>query len=263
MTGPPQGPELSQRPLRLRFWALVICLIGLAIGLAPGDHAAYAPIRATLAGAAPSVKEMANRVELFEARRTIADLRALQDEFATLAALIVAGFLVGILLIGVLILEIGNRRRLLAAMRGSQEEARLAGQRFRAIAEAHPVAVVVIDTPEAIIRYANPAAAALLGMPSGLFSMKPGWPASTSRSLPPRSGGWSPSSRAAPPPLAPVPAGRRRTRRGYRRCGPDELQSFVPRPETRSPRRRWRAIAASLAGLPAAYDWQAGGRPIA
>ena len=134
--------------------------------LAPGDHAAYAPIRAALAGAAPSVKEIANHVELFEARRTLEDLRALQGEFAALAGLIVAGFLVGILLIGLLLLEIGNRRRMLAAMRSSQEEARLAGQRFRAIAEAHPVAVVVIDTPQAIIRYANPAAAALLEMPS-------------------------------------------------------------------------------------------------
>jgi len=76
--------------------------------------------------------------------------------------------------------EIGDIARALVLFRDSlierdrlaaekQREAVLieAGRRFRAIAEANPVAVLVADTSDGAIRYANPAAIALLGLADG------------------------------------------------------------------------------------------------
>jgi PAS domain S-box-containing protein len=145
-------------------------------GLSPGDATGYAPIRKALTATAPAIKQMTMRVQLFETRGAIASVQNLKSTFVLAAALIVALLLVGAGLVAFLIVEVGVRRRLLDAMVASEEQARLArarsdavliesNRRFRAIAEANPVAVLVCDATGGAIQYANPAASSLLRLP--------------------------------------------------------------------------------------------------
>ena len=94
--------------------------------LAAGDGPTYAPIRKALAAAAPPLKQMTVRVELFETGGAIAEVQNLKSTFALAAGVIVALLLIGVVLVVFLIIEVGVRRRLLDSALSSQELARVA-----------------------------------------------------------------------------------------------------------------------------------------
>ena len=89
--------------------------------LAPGDRDGFAPIRKSLAAAAPAIKQMTVQVELFETRGAIAEVKNLKSNFILAAGLIGALILVGVVLIAYLIVENGARRRLFEQARASRE----------------------------------------------------------------------------------------------------------------------------------------------
>jgi PAS domain S-box-containing protein len=152
--------------------------------LKAGDQAAYAPLRAALGELGQPLKDLAIGYEHFEVQGSIDEVQGLRDEFQLGAGLIAGLVVIGIVLVGFLMLEIGARHRLIEAMKDSQEQARVArereeaaliesGRRFLAIARANPVAVLVADDREGTLRYANPAATALFALPEdGLAGLR-------------------------------------------------------------------------------------------
>jgi PAS domain S-box-containing protein len=131
--------------------------------LAPGQSAEYAPVRAALVEIAPAMDELARTAERSEAADAAARAGGLQDRLVLIAWLIGLGGLSGAAAIGLLAAETGAvRRRGAAAQEGSVE----AGGRFRAIAEALPTAILLVDRASGAIRYENPAATDLLGPPA-------------------------------------------------------------------------------------------------
>jgi PAS domain S-box-containing protein len=152
--------------------------------LTPGDRAGYAPLRAALGELGQPMKDLAIGYEHFEVTGSINEIQSLRGEFATGAALIGALVVIGIVLVGFLVTEIGARHRLIEAMRASQAQARAArereeaalvesGRRFLAIARANPIAVLVADERDGTLRYANPAAITLLALPeAGLAGLR-------------------------------------------------------------------------------------------
>jgi len=143
--------------------------------LSPGDFNALAQVRAELVPVEPALRNLVVSFEFFETNGAIAEVQELRGLFFLGAVLVAALLATGIALIVFLLLEIRVRRRLLDSVLASRELARAArereeaallesGRRFRAIAMANPVALLVLDAGDGTIRYANPAAVTLLGL---------------------------------------------------------------------------------------------------
>jgi PAS domain S-box-containing protein len=144
--------------------------------LSPGDFNTLSRVRAELVPIEPSLRNLVVSFEFFETNGAIAEVQALRGLFILGAVLVAALLVTGIALIVFLLVEIRVRRKLLESVLASRELARAArereeaallesGRRFRAIAMANPVALLVLHAEDGAIRYANPAAVALLGLP--------------------------------------------------------------------------------------------------
>ncbi len=144
--------------------------------LSTGDFDTLARVRTELLPIEPALRNLVVSFEFFETNGAIAEVQELRGLFILGAVLVAALLATGIALIVFLLIEIRVRRRLLDSVLASREMARVArereeaallesGRRFRAIAMANPVALLVLDAGDGAIRYANPAAVALLGLP--------------------------------------------------------------------------------------------------
>jgi PAS domain S-box-containing protein len=144
--------------------------------LSPGDFNTLAKIRAKLLPIEPLLRSLAVKFEFYETNGAVTAVHQLRGLFILGTILVVALIVTGLALIAFLAVEIRILRRLLDSVLASREQARVArereeaallesGRRFRAIAMANPVAVLVVDAGDGAIRYANPAAFALLGLP--------------------------------------------------------------------------------------------------
>ncbi|MFO1058157.1 MAG: response regulator [Dongiaceae bacterium] len=133
--------------------------------LAPGRLAEYAAIRQALVEVAPGLGELARTAELAEAADGAARTGALQHGLTLLAWLTVLGALAAAASLGLLLAENADARRRLVPP--AAPPATTEASRFRAIAEALPSAILLVDRVGGTTRYENPAAAALLGPPHG------------------------------------------------------------------------------------------------
>ncbi len=144
--------------------------------LSPGDFNTLARIRNEFLPIEPLVRNLAVKFEFYETTGAVTAVHELRGLFILGTILVGALIFTAVVLIGFLAIEIRVRRRLLESVLASREQARVArereeaaqlesGRRFRAIAMANPVAVLVLDTRDGAIRYTNPAAVNLLGLP--------------------------------------------------------------------------------------------------
>jgi PAS domain S-box-containing protein len=146
--------------------------------LSRGDVATLAEIRDALAPIGPDLRLLTQHFQFFDSRYGADAVAQLKDDFFIGATLIAGIVLIGVILVAVLGIEVRVRRRLLKSVLASQEQARWArereqaalvesGRRFRAIAMANPVALIVCARERATISYANQSAVTLFGLPEG------------------------------------------------------------------------------------------------
>ncbi|MFO1055364.1 MAG: ATP-binding protein [Dongiaceae bacterium] len=118
--------------------------------LAAGDPG-YAGIRADLAAVAAPVHQVAQRMNAHETKGALAELERLESRLGTVAALIAAIILVGVVFIAFLFVEIRVRRRLLASTEASGKEARRARQHLEEAIEAMPEGFAYFDSEHRLV----------------------------------------------------------------------------------------------------------------